>query len=155
MLTLTKLSRDALRFIRTHRASIESNPLQTYASALVFSPMRSITRELFHQEEPRWIVTKPSMEDEWNACLQTLEGHNSPVASVAFSGDGTQLASASYDNTVKVWDGATGQCFRTLEGHSGSVWAVTFSGDSTRLASASDDNTVKIGDSATGQCPDT
>ncbi|GKT96934.1 LOW QUALITY PROTEIN: beta transducin-like protein HET-E4s [Colletotrichum tofieldiae] len=126
---LMNLARDGLRFVRTHRASIESSPLQVYTSALIFSPRRSIVRELFRQQEPAWIVMKPSMEDEWDACLQTLEGHSSPVASVASTGDGTQLASASWDNTVKVWDAATGQCLWTLEGHSDTVASVAFSGD--------------------------
>ncbi|OHW95967.1 vegetative incompatibility protein het-e-1 [Colletotrichum incanum] len=78
------------------------------------SPRRSMIRELFCREEPGWMVTKPVMEDEWDACLQTLEGHSDSVNSVAFSGDGMQLASASDDRTVKVWDAATGQCLRTL-----------------------------------------
>ncbi|KAJ0165378.1 Vegetative incompatibility protein HET-E-1 [Colletotrichum tanaceti] len=95
MPNLMNLARDGLRFVRTHRPSIESSPLQVYTSALIFSPRRSIVRELFCQQEPAWVVTKPTMEDEWDACLQTLEGHSSSVASVAFTGDGTQLASAS------------------------------------------------------------
>ncbi|OHW97868.1 WD40 domain-containing protein [Colletotrichum incanum] len=138
---LTKLAQDGLRFIRTHRASIESSPLQTYASALIFSPTRSIIRDLFRREEPVWIVTKPIMEDEWNTCLQTLEGHFGEVTSVAFSGNSTQLASAS-----------TGQCLQTLEGHSRGINSVAFSADGVQLVSASNDNTVKIWDNITGQC---
>ncbi|KAK2038165.1 WD40 repeat-like protein [Colletotrichum somersetense] len=126
--------------------------VQAYASALIFSPKRSIIRELFRHEEPAWMMVKPDMEDEWDACLQTLEGHRGIVISVAFSGDGTQLASASHDYTVKVWDAATGQCLRTLGGHSDFVNSVAFSGDGTQLASASDDKTVKIWDAATDHC---
>ncbi|OBT40523.1 hypothetical protein VE00_09007 [Pseudogymnoascus sp. WSF 3629] len=69
---------------------------------------------------------------------------------VAFSHDSRLLASASDDNTVKVWDAATGTLQQTLEGHSGSVSSVAFSHDSKLLASASDDNTVKVWDAATG-----
>ncbi|CCF45027.1 WD40 domain-containing protein, partial [Colletotrichum higginsianum] len=72
-----------------------------------------------------------------------LEGHRRPVKSVVFSGDGTHLASASYDRTVKGWDSATGQCLWTLKGHRTAVNSVAFSGDGTRLASASSDKTVK------------
>jgi WD40 repeat protein len=55
------------------------------------------------------------MEDNWSACLQTLEGHRGGVSSVAFSPDSKHLASASYDKTVKIWDRAIGHCIQTLE----------------------------------------
>jgi len=45
---------------------------------------------------------------------------------VAFSPDGQRLASASYDQTVKVWDARTGQECLTLKGHTGSVTGVAF-----------------------------
>ena len=49
------------------------------------------------------------------------------------------IASASQDETVKVWDAATGQETRTLKGHSARVTSVAFSPTAQRLASASDD----------------
>jgi WD40 repeat protein len=64
----------------------------------------------------------------------------------------TQLASASYDNTVKIWDASSGACLQTLEGHSAIVSSVAFSHDSTRLASASHDSTVKVWDASSGAC---
>ncbi len=118
----------------------------------MFSPARSITRNQFENEAPKWIIRKPAMADNWSACLQTLEGHSSWVKSVAWSHDATRLASASEDKTIKIWDPATGQCVSTLEGHSDSVNSVAWSHDASRLASASEDKTVKIWDSATGQC---
>jgi WD40 repeat protein len=62
--------------------------------------------------------------------------------SVAFSHDSKLLVLASYDNTVKVWDAATGSLQQTLYGNSGTVWSVAFSHDSKLLASAS--YTVKV-----------
>ncbi|KAK4141539.1 WD40-repeat-containing domain protein [Dichotomopilus funicola] len=151
---LAERVRDACRFIVYHKWAIENSPLQVYASALVFSPASSMTRSQFKNEEPKWIIQKPTMADNWSACLQTLEGHSESVSSVAWSHNATWLASASEDKTVKIWDPATGQCVSTLEGHSGYVRSVAWSHDATRLrlASASHDKTVKIWDPATGQC---
>jgi WD40 repeat protein/predicted Ser/Thr protein kinase len=87
----------------------------------------------------------------WDAAtgqeLLTLKGS----APVAFSSDGTRLASASEGKTVKLWDAATGQELLTLKGHTDSVTGVAFSPDGTRLASASDDKTVRVWNAATGQ----
>jgi WD40 repeat protein len=80
----------------------------------LFSPVRSLIRDLFKEEEPKWITIKPAMEDKWSACLQTLEGHSRAVSSVAFSHDSARLASASDDTTVKVWDASSGECLQTL-----------------------------------------
>ena len=70
---------------------------------------------------------------------------------MAFSPDGQRLASASDDQTVKIWDSATGKELFSLKGHAGGVRSVAFSPDGQRLASASLDQTVKIWDSATGK----
>jgi WD40 repeat protein len=71
--------------------------------------------------------------------------------SVAFSSDGTTLASGSADNTVKLWDVRSGQEVATLKGHASSVWSVAFSSDGKTLASGCDDKTVKLWFAATDE----
>jgi dipeptidyl aminopeptidase/acylaminoacyl peptidase len=78
------------------------------------------------------------------ALLQTLSGHSREVTDVAFSPDGTLLASASADGTAKVWQVSDGAEVRTLMGHSNWVNSVSFSPDGTLLASASADNTIRL-----------
>lgn len=76
--------------------------------------------------------------------LRTLIGHTETVYEVAFSPDGTTLASASGDRTVHLWRIADGTLLHTLEGHTGRVMSVAFAPDGATLASGADDNTVRL-----------
>jgi len=81
-----------------------------------------------------------------------LEGHRRVVRSVAFSSDSRLLASDSYDNTIIIWDVASGKYLRKLTGHADDVNSVQFSPGSQHLASGSDDETIRVWDVATGEC---
>jgi len=72
-----------------------------------------------------------------------LEGHADEVWSVSFSPDGQLIATASSDETVKLWS-RKGQELTTLIGHKGIVASVSFSPDSQIIATASFDKTIKL-----------
>ena len=81
----------------------------------------------------------------------TLEGHTDDVLSVAFSPDGSTLASGSRDNTIRLWNTDTGEHKLTLKGHRDGVTCLAFSPDGSTLASGSWDNYVLLRDAGTGK----
>jgi WD40 repeat protein len=83
--------------------------------------------------------------------LFELAGHTNLVYSVAWSPDGSRLATASEDNTAQVWDAVDGQALLTLSGHQKAVTMAAWSPDGSRLATASRDGTVIVWEAATGK----
>ena len=73
----------------------------------------------------------------------TFSGHQDVVNGISYSYDGKLLATASSDNTVKIWH-HNGKLLKTLTGHSDSVIDVAFSPQADILASASEDNRVNL-----------
>ena len=92
-----------------------------------------------------WLFLKTQM-----CGLFTLSGHMVCVTSVAYSADGTRIATGSKDKTVRVWDATTGTLRTELKGHTDEVTSVSFSPDGTRIVSGSKDKTAKVWDARTG-----
>ncbi|MGB9180209.1 MAG: GTP-binding protein [Pyrinomonadaceae bacterium] len=80
-----------------------------------------------------------------------LRGHTDWIARIAWSPDGSYLASPSNDETIRIWDARTGACVRTLQGHSDKVISIAWSPEGQRLASTSTDKTIRLWEAASGE----
>ncbi|MCF2147802.1 hypothetical protein IQ276_015505 [Desmonostoc muscorum LEGE 12446] len=93
----------------------------------------------------------PSLTPPGGRLLRTLTGHSNSVNAVAVTPNGQQVISASRDNTLKVWNLATGEELFTLTGHSDSVNAIAVTPNGQQVISASLDSTLKVWNLATGE----
>ena len=79
--------------------------------------------------------------------IHFLGDHSGRITSCAFSPDGKYLVSASWDQTLRIYQVETGQIFYILEGHSGWIHDCAYSRDGRFLVTASQDKTLRVWDS--------
>ncbi|WP_228369600.1 NB-ARC domain-containing protein [Methanothrix harundinacea] len=149
------LVRDALR-LSAHVISVDKAQLASQIlgrlMALPSSSIQALLDGAGEKGDEPWIrPLTPNLMPPGTPLLRTLKGHSSWVNAVAVSPDGRRAVSASYDNTLKVWDLERGEEIRTLKGHSNWVSAVAVSPDGRRALSGSYDNTLKVWDLERGE----
>lgn len=84
-------------------------------------------------------ATAPNNVQPFSSSSKSLEISDAPI-----------IISSALDNTIKIWDTATGKCLRTLFGHVQGIWGLDF--DKLRIVSGSHDKTLRIWDTETGRC---
>ncbi|MEO0518873.1 MAG: AAA-like domain-containing protein [Cyanobacteria bacterium P01_A01_bin.116] len=124
----------------------QSPPGKANTQPLSTQPLNTqplISKQPLDQEQPP-TQAQPSSQKQREPSQKQREfkGHQSDVLDVTFSNDGQQLASASRDHTVKLWN-LDGQTIATLKGHQSRINAVRFVPGSQELWSASADKTVR------------
>lgn len=137
--------------------------LRAYKEKKVDDAIKTVDEAFIGYIDDIWSVTVSS-KGEFLACrfkgnkielksgdkkvVDALRGHEDDIWSVAFSSDNRILASASDDETIRLWDVKTGNELAVLEGHGDDVSSLAFGFDSagygSLLASASWDKTIRF-----------
>jgi WD40 repeat protein/DNA-binding SARP family transcriptional activator len=95
-----------------------------------------------HSEAADQTVTIRNIDTD--QVVATLAGNTGLIEELTFSSDGTQIATANGDGSVRLWDTATGQPTLTLNGHLGRALSVSFSPDGRWLASYAAGGDVRV-----------
>ncbi|KIM78135.1 hypothetical protein PILCRDRAFT_824851 [Piloderma croceum F 1598] len=138
---------EAITFLIAFGRVIRLSALHTYISALSFTPKWSEIYQTFSPISPPKPENTTSSHPWWNASARVLEGHTDFISHITFSPCGKKLASSSHDQTIGVWDVATGQAIGPpLARQNGSVTYVEFSPDGEKLVSLGSDGMVLLWD---------
>ena len=104
-----------------------------------------------------WSRTKPVAGGQlnvWDAAtgdrLRILDGHGGHITSLAFSSDGTWVASASVDNTIVLWNMQNGKSIATLRGHDKAISKVVFHPDGRCISASNEEGTIKFWNASSG-----
>jgi WD40 repeat protein len=130
--------------------------LETGAQAMITHIASHPTQDRFalcldHQIQLWTLGTHEERLIENHRCIRTLIGHTALVFYAAWHPDGRRLATASDDQTVKVWDTQTGKCLTTLQGNA-AMWTVLWLPDQRTLVSTNSEGLLQVWDSETGHC---
>lgn len=116
------------------------NDPDTIVDSVSFSPDGS---QLVMSGPRAWVASV--WDAQTGKPIRELIGHTSWVTDVAFSPDGTRIATASQDETVRLWNASTGGMTGILRGHDGVITAVTFAGPGL-VVTGSEDGTAAVWD---------
>jgi WD40 repeat protein len=97
-----------------------------------------------------WNIDELIATNNPGSSARHLIGHTGPLADINFSPDGNWIVTASWDQTVRLWDYHTGETIRVFEGHTAEVWAAVFDPQGEHIVSTGNDCTIRLWDVQTG-----
>jgi WD40 repeat protein len=99
----------------------------------------------------RAAVVARTIQKQLSGQLRVFEGHSDLVRAVALSPDGRTVLSGSHDQTIRLWEVASGKQVRQFQGPAGQVRSVAFSPDGKRALSGDQGGGLRLWDVATGR----
>lgn len=96
------------------------------------------------------LALEKTCQPQKGTTVYILKGHSDGIRAVAWSPNGKYIASASSDETARIWDVRTSGALQTYKNHSGELWSIAWSPHSTQVATGGDDGTVRVWEAASG-----
>jgi WD40 repeat protein len=140
-LILLKLIDDCERFVLRFFDVINESAMHIYHSALPWSPMSSLTRQLYQMQMTTEVKLVNAIDANWDACLREIP-YLGTLNAIAFSHKGSALAVVSEEH-VKIFEAGTGVATFEIDE---SVISVAFSPDDDMLVCGFEDGTVRVWD---------
>ncbi|MDQ0290552.1 nSTAND1 domain-containing NTPase [Oligosphaera ethanolica] len=114
--------------------------------------VRALERDPTNEQAALWLYDTIRHQGRVRRdCPLVAMNHESSVCSASFSPDGTRVVTASWDDTARVWDAASGKPIGEPLRHEDDVYNASFSPDGTRVVTASHDKTARVWDAASGK----
>lgn len=132
--------------LRGHRGWVTSIATTDESSNMILSSSRDKTII-------QWKITRSGegAGSDYGYAHRALRGHGHFVEDVVISKDGQFALSASWDNSLRLWDLNEGKTTRRFEGHTNNVNSVAFSSDNRQIVSGSKDKTIRLWNTL-GEC---
>jgi WD40 repeat protein len=150
-----RLVQDALRLsshILRHEPNLLAGQLRGRLLGLDEPEIQSFIDSARPSRAAPWLNPKtPCLTAAGGHLVRSLQGHTNNVTGVAITPDGQFAVSGSRDNTLKMWELATGEQVRSLEGHTEDIYCVAITPDGQFAVSGSFDRTLKVWEIATGE----
>lgn len=147
---LDKMLKDSLKERYQEAAEIINDLKNTPVLVTTGGPQPTFPKKTTQKTSPHFINKNPKTSRSWQ-CLQTLTGHSNEINAIVISPQSYILASASWDQSIKIWNLKTGQLIHSLRGHQGYVNCLAITSDGYTLASGSWDRTIKLWHTGTGK----
>ena len=147
--SLTELAVQGVARLLDH--NIQATQCNSHAYAETLAENAQMVAGIAALNNPKLIsLLERNLAKQFSTPYHKARVWNRGALAIAWSPDGTQLASGSDDKTVRVWNVQTGTEDKQLEGHTGWVNSVAWSLDGAQLASGSDDEIVRVWNVQTG-----
>ncbi|KAJ3278327.1 WD repeat-containing protein 20, partial [Borealophlyctis nickersoniae] len=145
-----ELASDLRQLVTRFYPLIQSKPQSIYTTALPFCPWDTKLFRLYVEQNvgPKVVA---GQEKSWSSLLLTIDTRSERIRSAIVWPDGSKLATASNDGTVRIWDAVTGMSLNVIQANDDWVRTVALAEGGKLLLTNGKENDLKVWDAESGE----